>query len=137
MTSSVGTTTLTYDFESRVTQISGPGINATYSYNGLDTRVGKTENSVLNTLRRRGLYVTDPVHGDGTSRYTPGVSRRTVTETRYFYAGLVNANSLTNTSQMVATSNAGMDYLHENDDSWREGIRQGMSRRAGFDVWAY
>lgn len=38
---------------------------------------------------------------------------------------------------MVAASNAGVDYLHENDDSWREGIRQGMSRKAGFDVWAY
>ncbi len=137
VTSSVGITTLTYDFESRVTQITGPGINATYSYNGLDTRDGKTENSVANTFRRSGAYVTDPVHGGGTSRYTPGASRRTGTETRYFYAGLVNANSLTNTSQTVAASYAGVVYLHENDDSWREGIRQGMSRRAGFDVWAY
>ena len=51
VTSSAGITTLTYDFESRITQITGPGINATYSYNGLDTRVGKTENSVANTFR--------------------------------------------------------------------------------------
>ncbi len=137
MTSSAGTTTLAYDFESRVTQITGPGINATYSYNGLDTRVGKTENSVSNTFRRSGAYVTDPVLSDGTASYTPGVSRRTGTETRYFHTGLKNTDSLTNPSQTVAASNAGVDYLHESDDSCREGIRQGMSRRAGFDVWAY
>ncbi len=44
-----------------MTQVSGPGINATYSYNGLDTRVGKTENSVSNTFRRSGAYVSDQV----------------------------------------------------------------------------
>ena len=47
------------------------------------------------------------------------------------------AKTRSKSSQTVAASNAGVDYLHENDDSWREGIRQGMSRRAGFDVWAY
>lgn len=104
VTSSAGTTTLTYDLESRVTQISGPGINATYSYNGLDTRVGKTENSASNTFRRSGAYVTDPVLGDGSASYTPGVSRRTGTETRYFHTGLMNTDSLTNPSQTVAAA---------------------------------
>jgi hypothetical protein len=104
VTSSAGTTNLTYDFESRVTQISGPGINASYSYNGLDTRVGKTENSVSNTFRRSGAYVTDPVLSDGTASYTPGVSRCTGTETRYFHTGLKNTDSLTNPGQTVAAS---------------------------------
>jgi hypothetical protein len=71
VTSLAGTTNLTYDFESRVTQISGPGINATYSYNGLDTRVGKTENSVSKTFRRSGAYVPDPVLGERSSRLGP------------------------------------------------------------------
>jgi len=38
---------------------------------------------------------------------------------------------------VVAASNAGVDCLHENDDVWRDGIRQGISRKAGLDVWAY
>jgi RHS repeat-associated protein len=87
-----------------VKQISGPSINASYSYNGLDTRVGKTENSVSNTFRRSGAYVTDPVLSDGTASYTPGVPRRTGTETRYFHTGLKNTDSLTNPGQTVAAS---------------------------------
>lgn len=104
VTSSAGTTTLTYDFESRITQISGPGINATYSYNGLDTRVGKTENSVSNTFRRSGAYVTDPVLGDGTASYTPGVSVRSGGNVRYQHTGLKNTDSQTSQAQSVAAS---------------------------------
>jgi RHS repeat-associated protein len=104
VTSSSGTTNLTYDFESRVTQISGPGINASYSYNGLDTRVGKTENSVSNTFRRSGAYVTDPVLGDGTASYTPGVSRRQGTSVSYQHGGLKNLDAQTSVSQNVTAA---------------------------------
>ncbi len=42
--SSAGTTTLNYDYEGQVTSITNPsGSTYTYTYNGLDTRVGKNE----------------------------------------------------------------------------------------------
>ncbi len=39
-------TRCTYDYESRVTAITGPGINETHTYNGLDTRVGTVQGGV-------------------------------------------------------------------------------------------
>ena len=91
---------VTYDFETRVMQITGPGINATYSYNGLDTRVGKTENSAFNTFRRSGAYVTDPVLGDGSASHTPGVSLRSGGNVRYQHTGLKNTHSQTSPASM-------------------------------------
>ncbi len=91
---------MTYDFESRITQTSGPGINATYSYNGLDTRVGKMENWAFNTFRRSGAYVTDPVLGDGTASYMPGVSVRSGGNVRYQHTGLKNTHSQTSPASM-------------------------------------
>ena len=70
------TTTYAYDFESRVRTISGPGVSNTYTYNGLDTRVGKVDSSGTATYRRDGAGVTAPVLGDGSAVYTPGVSQR-------------------------------------------------------------
>jgi RHS repeat-associated protein len=51
-----------------------------------------------------GNHVTDPVLSDGTASYTPGVSRRTGTETRYLHTGLKNTDSLTNPGQTVAAA---------------------------------
>ena len=74
--SSAGTTTLTYDFESRVKTIAGPGVSNSFTYNGLDTRVGKVDSSGTSTYRRDGAGVTAPVLSDGSAVYTPGVSQR-------------------------------------------------------------
>ena len=76
VTSSAGTTTLTYDFESRVRTISGPGVSNSFTYNGLDTRVGKVDSGGTATYRRDGAGVTAPVLSDGSAVYTPGVSQR-------------------------------------------------------------
>jgi RHS repeat-associated protein len=83
---------------------SGPGINASYSYNGLDSRVGKTENSVSNTFRCNGAYVTDPVLSDVTASYTPGVSRRQGTSISYQHGGLKNLDAQTSVSQNVTAA---------------------------------
>ena len=72
----MGTTTLAYDFESRVTAISGPGVSNSFAYNGLDTRVGKVDSGGASTYRRDGAGVTAPVLSDGAAVYTPGVSQR-------------------------------------------------------------
>ena len=81
--SSAGTTTLTYDFESRVKSISGPGVSNSFTYNGLDTRVGKVDSSGTATYRRDGAEVTDDVLSDGGAVYTPGVSQRRAGATTY------------------------------------------------------
>ena len=74
--SSAGTTTLAYDFESRVRTIAGPGVSNSFTCNGLDTRVGKVDSSGTATYRRDGADVLAPVLSDGAAVYTPGVSQR-------------------------------------------------------------
>ena len=82
--SSAGTTTLSYDYESRVTGIAYPGgaTNA-FAYNGLDTRVGKVDSGGTKAFRRDGAGVTDDVLSDGPAVYTPGVSQRRAGATTY------------------------------------------------------
>jgi RHS repeat-associated protein len=84
VTTSAGTTTLTYDYESRVSQITYPSTATnTFTYNGLDTRVGKVDSSGTHTFRRDGDTVTSPVLDDGFAKYTPGVSDRRGSSTRF------------------------------------------------------
>ena len=99
--SSAGTTTLAYDFEGRATSISGPGVSQSNVYNGLDTRVGSTTNSVARTFLRDGAYVTDPVLTDGAATYTPGVSERRGSATTFLHNGLKNADAQSGTGQTV------------------------------------
>ncbi len=81
---SAGTTTLAYDYESRVSGITYPNSTTnSFTYNGLDTRVGKTDSSGTSTFRRDGVGVTAPVLADGTTTYTPGVSTRTGTASKF------------------------------------------------------
>ena len=54
-----------------------------YTYNGLDARVGKVDSSGTATYRRDGADVTDDVLSDGAAVYTPGVSQRRAGATTY------------------------------------------------------
>ena len=56
--------------------IAGPGVSNSFTYNGLDTRVGKVDSSGTATYRRDGAGVTASVLSDGSAVYTPGVSQR-------------------------------------------------------------
>jgi YD repeat-containing protein len=83
---SAGTTSLTYDYESRITQITYPSsATNTFTYNGLDTRVGKVDSAGTSTYKRDGDYVTAPVLEDGSAKFTPGVSDRRGTSTRFYH----------------------------------------------------
>jgi hypothetical protein len=93
-------TTEAHDFEGRVTAISG-NYTASYSYNGVNTRVSKTEGGVTNTFRRDGIGVTSPVLSDGSATYTPGVPKRRGSTTTYMHSGLKNAEAQTGTSKTV------------------------------------
>ena len=89
-----------YDEESRLTAITG-AYSATYDYNGLDTRVEKTEASVTRNFMRDGVDVTSPVLNDGAAAYTPGISERRSSTTTYMHSGLKNADFQTDTSPLL------------------------------------
>jgi RHS repeat-associated protein len=101
---SAGTTTLTYDYRGRATSIVGPGVAQTNLFNGLDTRVGSTTNSVPRTFLRDGAYVTDPVLTDGAAFYTPGVSERRGGVTTFLHSGLKNAEAQTSAAQTLSAT---------------------------------
>ncbi len=103
VTNGSSVTTLSYDYESRLTSLSGPGISSSYTYNGLDTRVSKIENSASNTFVRDGICVTAPVIRDSNAAYTSGVSERRGSVSTFNFSGLKNAE-LQTSSTGVATS---------------------------------
>ena len=85
MVTSAGTTTLAYDYEGRISTITYPSsATNSFTYNGLDTRVGKVDSAGTTTYRRDGDDVLSPVLEAGGTKFTPGISRRTGTSS-YFY----------------------------------------------------
>jgi RHS repeat-associated protein len=103
--SGVGAKAFTYDAENRISAISG-AYTASYSYNGLDTRVSKTEASVSTNFRRDGAGVTSPVIEDSYARYTPGISESrgatpSTSVTKYMHSGIKSADVQTNSSQTI------------------------------------
>mgnify|MGYP001810303427 CR=1 FL=1 len=101
VTSSAGTTNLTYDFESRVTQISGPGISATYSYNGISTRTSALVGGIQTIYRREGAGNTTNLIGYGSSSITPSVSVRSSGTTSYLHSEMKSLDSVTGSSQSI------------------------------------
>ena len=95
------TTTLAYDYESRITQITYPNQSTnTFAYNGLDTRVSKVDSTGTRTYLRDGVYVTDPVLSDGAATYTPGISERRSSATKFSHPDrLGTTERLTDTNQ--------------------------------------
>ncbi len=86
VTDAGGARTFTYDFESRITSTSHPVAGTeSHTYNGMDTRVGKTDPGGTYTYKRDGAYVTDPVLSDGQATYTPGISERRSGASRFFH----------------------------------------------------
>ena len=88
------------DWESRITSMVGPGVNSTFAYNGLDTRVSKNAQSFL----RDGAYVTDPVLRDGQATFTPGISERRGSTTTFQHSGLKNADAQSSVAQALTAT---------------------------------
>ncbi len=100
------TTTYNWDAESRIASITKPGVPTnTFVYNALDTRVSKTDTGGTRTYRRDGASVTSGVLADGAATYTPGVSEKRAGTSRYLHSGIKNADSQSNTSQAVESTN--------------------------------
>ncbi|MDX2066572.1 MAG: RHS repeat-associated core domain-containing protein [Fimbriimonadaceae bacterium] len=68
----------------KLTQITYPSTATnTFTYNGLDTRVGKVDSAGTATYKRDGDSVTAPVLDDGAAKFTPGISERRGTTSRF------------------------------------------------------
>jgi RHS repeat-associated protein len=68
----------------RITQITKSGMTTNiFTYNGLNTRVGKVDSLGTASYRRDGVGVTDDVLSDGTRGYTPGISQRQGSSTKF------------------------------------------------------
>ncbi len=80
----VGQRSLSDHEESNLMGITHPSpATNSFTYNGLDTRVGKVDSGGTATYRRDGVGVTDSVLNDGSAAYTPGISQRRSGVTTY------------------------------------------------------
>jgi RHS repeat-associated protein len=98
-------TTLAYDYEGRITGITYPNSSTnSFVYNGMDTRVSKTDSTGTRTYTRDGAYVTDPVLDDGAALYTPGVSERRGSDTTFSHSGLKNMDAQSVVNETVSAT---------------------------------
>jgi RHS repeat-associated protein len=100
-----GTTTRVYDYESRITTITYPNSSTnTFTYNGLDTTVGKVDSGGTKTYKRDGVGVTAPVLSDGPASYTPGLSERRSGTSTFSHAGIKNQHEQTAANESSAAT---------------------------------
>jgi RHS repeat-associated protein len=105
VTTSSGTTSMTYDYEDRITQISLPGsVTDTFTYNGLDTRATKGDSTGNYSFVRDGADVTDPVLEDGAANYTPAVSRHTTSGTVFDNLNYIGTSTRQTNSSQTTTA---------------------------------
>jgi len=105
VTTSAGTTTMSYDYEDRITQISLPGsVTDTFTYNGLGTRATKDDSTGNYSFVRDGADVTDPVLDDGAASYTPGVSRHTSSGTVFDNLNYIGTSTRQTNSSQTTTA---------------------------------
>lgn len=87
-------TSLTYDYEDRISTISTPGMTTnSYAYNALDARVAKTDSGGVFAFLRDGGASTDAVLSDGQNSYVPGVSRHSSGGTVTYHQNRIGSNS--------------------------------------------
>jgi len=106
VTTSAGTTSLSYDYEDGITGITYPSsATNSFAYNCLDTRVGKTDSSGTATYQRDGVGVTAPLLTDGSSTFTPGVSQNNGSTSTFDCADRLGTYSVeTNSSQSTTAT---------------------------------
>jgi RHS repeat-associated protein len=105
-----GTRIFTWDFEDRLTNISGGGVPSTnYGYNGVGSRVSKSNSLSSRTYKRNGVGVTAPVLSDGVATMVPGISEKSGGVTSTILSdrmgsmkGMSNAGAVTDTAEFDA-----------------------------------
>lgn len=101
VTVGANTTNLDYDYEGRLTTITYPSTATnTFTYNALDARVGKVDSGGTFTFKRSGAGATSLVLSDGAAAYTPCISERRSSATKYYCQDNVGSVSrIVNSSQ--------------------------------------
>jgi RHS repeat-associated protein len=94
-------TNLTYDEESRLKTVVGPGVNQSYNYNGVDTRVSKTAGGSVTAYHRDGVGVTAPLISDTGADYTPGVSERRGPVSTFLHGGIKDKTAQSDATQAI------------------------------------
>ena len=104
----VGTavTTVAYDVENRVTQITYPSsATNTFAYNGEDLRTQKVDSSGTRNYVCDGSSPASAVLKDGSAVYTPGLSGRRGTASKFLHSdALGSTRGITDSSQSVTDS---------------------------------
>ena len=107
------TKTLTWDYEDRLTNIVAGTIPSTnYTYNGVGTRVSKSNSIGSRTYKRDGVGVTAPVLSDGLASIVPGISEKTGSTTSFVHSdhlssmkALSSSGAVTDTASYDAFGN--------------------------------
>ena len=94
------TTTISYDYEDRITAIDYPGGGTnSFGYNGIGARTSKTDSTGSFSFKRDGASVTDDVLNDGAAEYTPGVSENRAGTSEFYHTDRMGSTTkITNTS---------------------------------------
>ena len=107
-TVSVGTntTTLTYDIENRVVGIAYPGGGSnSFAYNGDDLRTQKVDSSGTQNYVTDGSSPASAVLKDGNAVYTPGLSERRGSASKFYHGdALGSTRGITDSTQAVTDS---------------------------------
>ena len=127
----IGSRTLTWDYDERLTTLSGSGIPFTsYGYNGIGTRISKSNSNGTRSNKRDGIDVSDAVLGDGNSVIVPGVSEKSGGQTNFIHTdrlgsmkGISNSAFITETAEYDAF---GKVVAHSNPSSTQQGFAAGV-----------
>jgi RHS repeat-associated protein len=89
-----------------VTGITYPNSSTnSFAYNGFDARISKTDSTGTTAYQRDGTRGTDPVINDGTANYTPGISERRSSATKFLHSDQLGSVALlTDSSEQTTDS---------------------------------
>jgi RHS repeat-associated protein len=102
------TTTLSYDYEHRLTAVGGTATDS-FSYNGLGLRVGKTDSTGTYSYVCDGTEAASPVLTDGAAVYTPGLSERRGSTSKFTHADALGSTRLLTDASQSATDTLAFD----------------------------
>ena len=94
-TDSSGDTLFDHDYEDRITKITYPNLSCnTFTYNGLGSRVGKSDSTGSYTFFRNGSVPGSGVISDGFATYTGALSERRNGASKWMHQGVSGSNVL-------------------------------------------
>ena len=96
-------TSISYDYENRVTGITYPSsATNSFSYNGNDMRMQKVDSAGTANYLCDGTTPASAVLKDGAAVYTPGLSERRGTTSKFYHGdALGSTRGITSSSQAV------------------------------------